>query len=389
MIVILVYRTEEGNSWVLPFVKETEREIINDPKLNYDYLPILGLECFFDEASKLLMGENSIHIKNKNAFGLQALSGTGGLRAGAEFLTRIMGFKTFYYSNPSWDNHSNIFIAAGFSDERTYRYWDAETCGLDFDGMMEDLRNAPDNSVVILQVCGHNPTAVDPTKEQWMKIAEVFEERKLFPYFDAAYQGFGTGDPDDDVFPVRYFADRGIEFFCSQSFAKNFGIYNIRCGAITIFSKDATKCAAILSQMALRVFFIYESPPAQGVRIVARILQNPERKQEWLDALKFMTARIARMRQLLQDELIALKTPGKWDFITKHKGMFTFIDFSEEQVRLLGEKYHVYMLKCGRLNVCGVSEKNVKHVAQSIHDIVLMGKSKQNGISEYIYLKEK
>ncbi|KAG5673462.1 hypothetical protein PVAND_003507 [Polypedilum vanderplanki] len=378
-----VYRTEEGKSYVLPFVKQVEKEIVNDPNLNYDYQPILGTDSFFNIATQLLLGEDSIHIRNKNAFGLQALSGTGGLRSGAEFLARIMGYTTFYYSDPSWENHPNIFNAAGFTNEKTYRYFDRKTFGLDFDGMIEDLQNAPEKAVIILQICGHNPCAVDPTKEQWMKIADVIEEKKLFPFFDAAYHGFGTGDLDEDVFPVRYFADRRIEFFCSQSFAKNFGIYNIRCGALTVFTNDPSKISAILSQMTLRIYFLYETPPACGPRIVSRILQNANLKKQWIDTLKIMTARITRMRQKFQDEMIRLKTPGKWDYITKHRGMFAFTGITPEQAEILVDKYHIYVLKCGRINICGITDENLSYVTKSIHEVVSMTASKVNDIVEH------
>lgn len=36
-------------------------------------------------------------------------------------------------------NHKTIFKRSGFSDVREYRYWHAETKGLDFAGMCEDL----------------------------------------------------------------------------------------------------------------------------------------------------------------------------------------------------------------------------------------------------------
>lgn len=109
---------------------------------------------------------------------------------------------------------------------RTYRYWNESKRGLDIDGLLEDIRNAPENSVIILHSCAHNPTGCDPTQEQWKLIADVMEEKKLFPILDCAYQGFASGDLDRDAWAVRYFASRGFEFLCCQSFAKNFGLYS-------------------------------------------------------------------------------------------------------------------------------------------------------------------
>lgn len=119
-----------------------------------------------------------------------------------------------------------MFRHAGFQDLKTYRYWDAKNRTLDIVGFLEDLNDAPEDSVVVLHVCAHNPTGIDPTKEQWAQIADVMEKKRLFPFFDCAYQGFASGDLENDSSSVRYFASRGFEFLCAQSFAKNFGLYS-------------------------------------------------------------------------------------------------------------------------------------------------------------------
>lgn len=166
----------------------------------------------------------------------------------AEFLARQLGYKIFYVSVPTWgmysskctykrfitkyqrlfsaENHNLVFKSAGFQEGRTYRYWGENIRGLDIEGMLEDIRNAPEHSVIILHSCAHNPTGCDPTQDQWKRIADVMQERNLFPILDCAYQGFASGDLDKDAWSVRYFASRGFEFFCCQSFAKNFGLYS-------------------------------------------------------------------------------------------------------------------------------------------------------------------
>lgn len=226
MFFFLAYRTEEGKPWVLPVVKKAEQATVDDASLNHEYLPVLGLESFTNAATGLLLGEDSEYIKNKKAFGVQTLSGTGALRVGAEFLARIMKRSVFYYSDPTWENHQKIFLSAGFTEGHSYRYWDPLTRGIDFEGFVADLQGAPEGAVIIIHACAHNPTGCDPTREQWIKLADVIEEKKLFPFFDSAYQGFASGDPNKDAFAVRYFVERGFELFCAQSFAKNFGLYS-------------------------------------------------------------------------------------------------------------------------------------------------------------------
>ena len=128
-----------------------------------------------------------------------------------------------------------VFKNAGFTEKRTYRYWDESKRTLDIDGLIQDLKNAPENSVIILHSCAHNPTGCDPTQEQWKLIADVVEERKLFPLMDCAYQGFASGDLDTDAWAVRYFVSRGFELLCCQSFAKNFGLYSKYCTYALLF----------------------------------------------------------------------------------------------------------------------------------------------------------
>lgn len=73
------------------------------------------------------------------------------------------------------ENHHKIFSGAGFTDIRTYRYWDPETRAINLSGLLEDLSNAPEGAVIILHACAHNPTGCDPTQEQWKQIADVIE----------------------------------------------------------------------------------------------------------------------------------------------------------------------------------------------------------------------
>ena len=56
-------------------------------------------------------------------------------------------------------------------------------------------------------------------------------------------QGFATGDLDEDAWVVRYFERRGFEFFVSQSFGKNMGLYGERIGFLSgVLSSKGTVC---------------------------------------------------------------------------------------------------------------------------------------------------
>lgn len=377
-LTIGAYRTNEGKPWVLPVVKKVEKSLAADDLQNHEYLPVLGLEAFSEAATSMLLGTNSPVIAQGRAFGIQSLSGTGALRVAAEFLSRILHYDTFYYSKPSWENHRLVFINGGFKNAREYTYWNEKTRNIDLEGMLRDLRDAPENAVIILHSCAHNPTGCDPTPEQWAKIANIIQEKHLFPLFDSAYQGFASGDLDKDAYAVRLFAEHGIEFICTQSFAKNFGLYNERVGNIVFVLADTKEMIQARSQLTLIIRGMYSNPPNHGARIVATVLRNPELFEEWKDHIKTMSSRIKQMRVGLHHRLLELGTPGTWDHIIQQIGMFSYTGLIEKQVQHLRDHYHIYMLRSGRINMCGLNENNLDYVANAINETIKLLPEVQN-----------
>jgi len=197
-----------------------------------------------------------------------------------------------------------------------------------------------------------------------------FRPKKLFPFFDSAYQGFASGDPDRDAFAVRYFVSHGFEMFCAQSYAKNFGLYCERIGNLVVVHKDSSTTAAVISQLTLIVRAMYSNPPAFGCRIVGTILNTPELRREWTECIKIMSSRIIKMRQALYDELQKLQTPGTWEHIITQIGMFSYTGLNAKQSKYLIDEFHVYLLSSGRISMCGLNENNVLYVANAIHKAV-------------------
>ncbi|XP_069467639.1 aspartate aminotransferase, cytoplasmic [Ambystoma mexicanum] len=367
------YRTDDSQPWVLPVVKKVEQKIVNDASLNHEYLPILGLPEFRSSASKIALGEASPAIKENRVGGVQSLGGTGALRIGAEFLGRWYNGNNntstpIYISSPSWENHNAVFIDAGFKDIRAYRYWDAANRGLDLQGLLQDMEDAPEFSIFVLHACAHNPTGTDPKPDEWKKIAEVMKRRYLFPFFDSAYQGFASGNLDKDAWAVRYFVSEGFELFCAQSFSKNFGLYNERVGNLTIVGKDSDNVQRVLSQLEKIVRTTWSNPPSQGARIVGTTLNSPELFAEWKDNVKTMADRVLLMRAELKARLEDLKTPGTWNHIVDQIGMFSYTGLNPKQVEYLIKEKHIYLMASGRINMCGLTTKNLDYVATSIYE---------------------
>ena len=179
------------------------------------------MPSFTKAAAVLAYGSGSDAIKNERVAITQSISGTGALRIGGEFLARFYpSGKKIYIPTPSWANHNAVFKDSGLEVVK-YRYYNKDTIGLDFEGMIADIKAAPEGSIVLLHACAHNPTGIDPTKEQWEQISDIVKERKHYPFFDMAYQGFASGDTTKDAFPIRHFESQGQNFCLAQSFAKN------------------------------------------------------------------------------------------------------------------------------------------------------------------------
>lgn len=368
-LIIGAYRDEDGKPYIFNIVKKVEEELIKEAN-NKEYLPMSGHPDFVTNAKKLVFGDDPKLLERIGT--CQSLSGTGALRIGAELLKETLPEGTkIYISNPTWPNHMSIFKKAGLEKQEFYPYYDAATNSLDFKGMMEFLKKADDGSIVLLHGCAHNPTGIDPTKEQWKEILEMCKSKNFLPFIDLAYQGFATGDLDDDAYAVRLFAESGIQFLVAESFSKNVGLYGERIGAIHFVCTDATTAYNVFTNIRLHNRMCFSTPPAHGARIMSKILGNPKYLAEWKEELKGVSGRIKAMRKRLHEELLALKTPGNWDHILNQIGMFSYTGLTKDQCELMIEKHHVYLLKNGRVSMSGINEKNVKYLANAINDAVV------------------
>jgi aspartate/tyrosine/aromatic aminotransferase len=199
------YRDDNGKPYVFPVVRKAEKMVCDNHTLDKEYSPISGLEDFNLGARGAMFGWDHPDVKSGRVVTCQTLSGTGALRVVADFLKKFRP-GVLYMSNPTWGNHKAIMTAAGI-ETKSYRYFKPSTKGLDIEGMCEDLLKMPAGSAVMLHTCAHNPTGVDPTKDEWKKIFEACKQNKLYPFFDTAYQGFTSGSLDEDAWGLRYFID--------------------------------------------------------------------------------------------------------------------------------------------------------------------------------------
>ncbi|GFO19631.1 aspartate aminotransferase [Plakobranchus ocellatus] len=362
------YRDDVGKPYVLPSVKKAEADIVSG-NLDKEYAGIIGVPDFNSAAIRLALGADSPVLKDKLNVTTQALSGTGALRVAANFFNKwYTPSKTIWLPTPSWGNHTPIFKHAGMN-VAAYKYYDPNTCGLDFKGALDDINKIPEGDVIMLHACAHNPTGVDPRPEQWEELSHVIKARKLYPFFDMAYQGFASGDADKDAFSVRTFIKDGHQMALTQSFSKNMGLYGERVGALTLVCGSTEEAARVMSQVKIIIRPMYSNPPIHGARIAAKILNTPALNDQWLVEVKGMADRIISMRNKLRDGLKREGSSRNWQHITDQIGMFCFTGLNPQQVEKLTKEFSVYLTKDGRISVAGVSSNNVDYLAHAIHSV--------------------
>ncbi|KAJ5983595.1 hypothetical protein N7481_005694 [Penicillium waksmanii] len=334
-----------------------------------EYAGITGIPAFTNAAAELAYGTGSAVIKNDRLVITQTISGTGALRIGGAFLERFYpGAKKVYLPNPSWANHNAVFKDSGLEVAK-YRYYNKDTIGLDFEGLIEDIKAAPEGSIILLHACAHNPTGVDPTQAQWRQISDVMKSKGHFAFFDMAYQGFASGNADQDAFAPRHFVAEGHNIALCQSFAKNMGLYGERVGAFSLVCENAEEKKRVESQIKILIRPFYSNPPIHGARVASAIMNDPSLNEQWLGEVKGMADRIIEMRSLLRTNLEKLGSKHDWSHITSQIGMFAFTGLKPEQMDVLAKEHSVYATKDGRISVAGITTGNVQRLAESIFKV--------------------
>jgi aromatic-amino-acid transaminase len=362
-----VYQDATGKVPVLNVVREAEKRFY-ESEATKAYLPIDGLAAYNQAVQQLLFGADAQVLAEGRAVTVQGLGGTGSLKIGADFIRRFLPDAQVWISNPSWENHQALFEAAGFK-VNVYPYYDAETHGLNFNGMLESLKTLPTNSVVVLHACCHNPTGVDLNEEQWRLVIDVVKAGGLLPFLDFAYQGFGAG-LESDAFAVRAFAEAGLPCLIASSFSKSFGLYRERIGAFTVLTASAEEAKRVLSQVKRVIRTNYSSPASHGAQVVALVLGDAALRAQWEAELTEMRERIQSMRDKFVEALRQKGVEQDFSFIKKQRGMFSYSGLTAEQAQTLREKNSLYIVSSGRICLAAMNENNLGAICDAIADVL-------------------
>jgi len=358
-----VYRDPSGNTPVLACVRRAEALVLA-AQTTKSYVAAAGRAEFNSAVEELVLGAAHGVRRDRRARTSQTPGGCGALRVGAELIRAASPTVTVHVSDPTWGNHASLLGSSGLKLER-YPYYDPAAHALRFDAMLQRLDEAAPGDTVLLHACCHNPTGADLSPVQWNQVIELLQRRRLVPFLDLAYQGFGA-DLDADAGGIRRVAELLPEALIAVSFSKNLGLYRERTGALIVIAENETRADAVMSHMLQIARSIYSMPPDHGAAIAARIFADAELKSEWIAELGAMRGRIAEMRSLLAQRLRQVTGNGSFDFIGTQRGMFSLLGVSAAAVERLRDRHHIYMTSDSRMNLAGIMPDNVAYVAEAI-----------------------
>ncbi|HMO02967.1 MAG TPA: aromatic amino acid transaminase [Oligoflexia bacterium] len=369
-----VYQDENGKTKHLASVRRAFNDFFADldnPAIGdraADYLSPQGWLPFIEVVQELLFGSASPILSEQRVYTIQAVGGTMALRYGFELVKRADLTAPLAISLPTWPNHHIIAKASG-SHIVEYPYFNSKALKIDFENLVSWLEHAPYNTTVLLHATCHNPTGADLSDLQFAELVKIFKLRGLLPFFDLAYLGFARS-PVEDALPIRIFADAGLPMMIATSFSKNFSLYNRRVGALTVVCQSSNQVVAVKTQLENIARGINSSAPIDGAAVVAKILQNGELRQSWLEELGQMRDRIRQVRRDFFDIVSRQGLGERFSTVISQNGMFSYQGLDHRHAEFLKAKHGIYILENGRICIAAMNKHNIERSSLAIVDAV-------------------
>lgn len=356
-----VYKDPQGVTPVMRAVKAAEQRIL-ETQTTKAYTGLAGEADYRNALAGMILGA----VPADRLASVASVGGTGAIRQALELARMANPDVHVHVSDPTWPNHLSImkFMGVPFSE---YRYFDATTRGVDFEGMKADLARAAKGDIVLLHGCCHNPTGANLTLDQWSEVIAILDKTGAIPLIDLAYQGFGDG-LDADAEPTRLVARSLPEVLIAASCSKNFGIYRERTGILMALAQNTEARDLSQGAMAFLNRQNFSFPPDHGARIVSTILTDDALRTDWAAELEDVRNTMLGLRDQLATELRDLSGSDRFDFIAHHRGMFSRLGATPEQVAKLKSDAAIYMVGDSRLNIAGLNRDTVPVLARAIID---------------------
>ncbi|UJF17376.1 aspartate/tyrosine/aromatic aminotransferase [Vibrio sp. SS-MA-C1-2] len=358
-----VYRNNDGETPIMSAIKKAQ-QMQAETQQSKVYLGLAGNLKFSELLTKQLLDGTSALERSVT---IQTPGGSGALRMLAELIAASQPDSTVWLSDPSYVNHKPIMEAVGLT-VKYYPYLNRETFQVDSEAMLKTLSQLGRNDVVILHGCCHNPSGADISLETWQKIADLANQTGFTPFVDMAYQGFGDG-LEQDAAGMRLLAEQVDEMVIATSCSKNFGLYRERTGAAIVIAKEPVQAGNAKSRLLKIARSTYTMPPDHGADLVVSVLSDKQLLEEWQQELLEMHQRMITLRHGLADRLATLSGNHRFDFIKQHKGMFSILGLTVEQIQKLRNEFAIYLVEDSRINIAGLQEDKLDVLAQAIHSV--------------------
>ncbi|MCD1192334.1 aromatic amino acid transaminase [Vibrio cholerae] len=355
-----VYKNSLGETPIMRAVALAQDKVVASQKTK-SYVGLAGCEEFNQSMMQLVLGST---LDTERTIAIQTPGASGALRMLGDLMRVAQPDTTVWITDPSYVNHKPVMEAAGLK-VRYYRYFSRETKMVDTEQMLADLAQAGTKDVVLLHGCCHNPTGADIDFSAWQAITELAQKNGFIPFVDIAYQGFGDG-LEQDAQGLRYMAERMEDMLITTSCSKNFGLYRERTGAAIVIGKSQQEVTNARGKMLTLARSTYTMPPDHGAALVKTVLRDEQLTAIWQQELSEMQQRLLTLRKNLCNELRNQHNTRQFDFIESHRGMFTVLGFSAEQMGRLREEFAIYGVADGRINIAGLTEKDIPYVANAI-----------------------
>lgn len=358
-----VYKDANGNTPIMRAVKKAEQQLWTTEQ-SKSYTGLIGDAGFHSAMADLVLGDS---VSRDRVSFAHTPGGTGAIHQVLELVKLANTGATVWLSDPTWPNHPSILKHLNMPT-KSYRYFDAETRGVDFDAMINDLDQVQAGDIVLLHGCCHNPTGANLNMSQWRIVADKLLERDAIPFIDIAYQGFGDGLAEDSA-PTQLLAAKFPEMLVAASCSKNFGIYRERCGLVMVISPNAEMAVVSQGNLAHLNRQNFSFPPDHGARLVTMVLTDPELRADWEKELEEVRTGMLAIRQQLADALREASGSDRFGFLAEHRGMFSRLGATPEQVQKLREEYGIYMIGDSRMNIAGISPKSIPTLVKAIIEV--------------------
>lgn len=355
-----IYKNADGETPVMRAVKAAEKQLW-EVETTKKYTALSGDPAYGDAMKSLVLADSVDHAR---VGAIATPGGTGAIRQAFELAKLANPDVTVWTSSPTWPNHVSIIKFMGLKNE-SYAYFDEASCTVDFDAMMESLKGVKAGDLVLLHGCCHNPTGANLTLEQYGLVADLIIEKGATALVDIAYQGFGDG-LEEDAAATRLLASKLPELLVAASCSKNFGIYRERTGCLMAMSETAEQTPVTQGTLNFLNRQNYSFPPDHGARLVTMILNDDALKADWMAELEDVRLGMLGLRQQLADELKRLTNSDRFDFIAGHRGMFSRIGATPEEVMKIREEFGIYMVGDSRMNIAGLNSTTVPLLAEAV-----------------------